>query len=303
MRHSARVLFAAVLIGLPRPSSADPGNLISWFSNSLNELTFTCQYAVVKLEMLDTGVARVRLSTNNVAFSTNPSFTIVRNWPRPPMGVIPGSPIVITNAGLRVEVTTNAFRLTFKKPDGTDLLTETNSFGLDYRGTTNYANFFMPAGEEFYGLGMAFFKPLSYRGQTRTLFNVREKTAPWGPAVTDMAVPLMISSKGYGLLMDNTFPQFWDFTVAGTTRWLVRTDGGELNYYFLAGGSLAGVLNRYTQATGRAPIPPPLDVRLHAGAERLRELVGGLFGEGQFSDERSAVRRALSGFPMVRHAV
>src|SRR5207249_4636240 len=76
------------------------------------------------------------------------------------------------------------------------------------------------------------------------------------PAVTDLAVPLMISSRGYGVFVDNTFPQFWDFTVAGTTRWLVRTDGGELNYYVFAGDSLADVLNRYTEATGRAPIPP-----------------------------------------------
>jgi alpha-glucosidase (family GH31 glycosyl hydrolase) len=256
MRRIATVVFAAVLIGLPRPSSADPGNLISWFSNSLNELTFTCQTAVVKLEMLDNGVARVRLTTNNVVFSTASSFTIVRNWPRSPMSVTDGSTLVVSNAGLRVEVSKTPFRLTFKKMDGTTLLTEVDSFGLDYRGTTNFANFFMPAGEEFYGLGMSFFKPLSYRGQTRTLNNARVQTAPGGPAVTDMAVPLLLSSKGYGLLMDNTFPQFWDFSVAGTTRWLARTDGGELNYYFFAGDSLADVLNRYTQATGRAPVPP-----------------------------------------------
>lgn len=256
MRRIATVLFAAVLIGLPRPSSADPGNLISWFSNSLNELTFTCQFAVVKLEMLDNGVARVRLSTNNVPFSTNPSFTIVRNWPRPPMNVTDGATLVVSNAGLRVEVSKTPFRLTFKKPDGTLLLSDVDSFGLDYRGSTNYANFFMPAGEEFYGLGMAFFKPLSYRGQTRTLNNARVQTSPGGPAVTDMAVPLLLSSKGYGLLMDNTFPQFWDFTVAGATRWLARTDGGELIYYFFAADSLAEALNRYTQATGRSPIPP-----------------------------------------------
>jgi alpha-glucosidase (family GH31 glycosyl hydrolase) len=256
MRRSATVLFAAVLIGLPHSSIADPGNLVSWFSNSLNEITFTCQTAVVKLEMLDTGVARVRLSTNNVSFSTNVSFTVVRNWPLPAMSVTDGNPLIVSNAGLRVEVSKTPFRLTFKKPDGTELLNEINSFGLDYRGATNYANFFMPASEEFYGLGMSFFKPLSYRNQTRTLFNARVQTSPGGPAVTDMAVPLLVSSKGYGLLVDNTFPQFWDFTVASATRWLVRTDGGELNYYFFAGDSLADVLNRYTQATGRAPVPP-----------------------------------------------
>ena len=256
MKRLTTVIFAVLAGCLPCICVADPGNVISWFSNANNELTFTCQTAVVKLEMLDSGVAHVRLTTNNVPFSTNPSFTIIRNWPRPPMSVMDGDPMIVTNAGLRVEVSKTPFRLTFKKPDGTQLLSELNSFGLDYRGTTNYANFFMPSDEEFYGLGMSFFRPLSYRNQTRTLFNARAQTAPGGPAVTDMAVPLLLSSKGYGLLMDNTFSQYWDFTVSGTTRWLARTDGGELNYYFFAGDSLADTLNRYTQATGRAPVPP-----------------------------------------------
>lgn len=257
MRRIATVLSAAAFLWLPGQSFANPGNVLTWFANSATELTFTCQSAVVRLELLDEGVARVRLTTNNVAFSSNPSFTIVRNWPRPPAGITDGDPLVFTNAGIRVEVSKSPFRLTFKKPDGTVLLSELNSFGLDYRGTTNYANFSMPAGEQFYGLGMRFFKPFSQRGQTNYLYNLRAETGGGGQAVTDMAVPLVLSSKGYGLFMDNTFPQLWNFNVANADQWwLVRTDGGELNYYFFAGDSLADVLNRYTLATGRSPIPP-----------------------------------------------
>lgn len=257
VRLVAAVFGSAILLAFPRASRADPGNLISWFSNSMSELTFTCQTAVVTLEMLDVGVARVRLTTNNAPFSTSPSYTITRNWPRPPMGVSDGTPLVVTNAGLRIEVSKTPFRLTFEKPDSTVLLSEVNSYGLDYRGTTNYANFSMPSDEQFYGLGMVFFKPLSYRGQTRTLYNARVSEYGGQGATTDMAVPLMISSKGYALFMDNTFSQYWDFTTdAGPSNWLVRTDGGELNYYFFAGDAPAQLLDLYTQATGRAPVPP-----------------------------------------------
>src|ERR1043166_7517376 len=120
-RPTKVILFAVTLFSLTHAALAEPGNLISWFSNSFNELTFTCQFAVVKMEMLDAGVARVRLSTNNVAFSTAPSFSVVRSWPRPAMSVTDGSTLVVSNAGLRVDVTKTAFRLTFKKPDGTEL--------------------------------------------------------------------------------------------------------------------------------------------------------------------------------------
>src|SRR5712671_5737686 len=145
------------------------GNVVSWSSNSQNQITFTCQTAVVTLEMLDTHVARVR-------WDTNESLTVVRQWPRPPMKVTEGEPLIVQNAGLRVEVSKKPFSLTFRKPDGTMLLEGSKT---------------MPD-EQFYGLGLVLGKPLSYRGQTRTLWNAR--THFESGAMTDMAVPLMVSS-------------------------------------------------------------------------------------------------------------
>jgi len=243
-RTMRRVLLVLLLAGTCR---ADPGNVVSWFSNSFNELTFTCQFAVVKLELPDSGVARVRLSTNNVPFSTNVSFTVVKTWPRPPMRVIDGSPMIVSNSALRVGVAKTPFRLTFLKPDGTALLTDTNTLGLTTTGT---ANFSMPAGEQYYGLGLVLGKPLSYRGQTRTLYNAR--VGFQNGAMTDMAVPLVVSSKGYGLFVDNTYRQDWDFNRSSNTQWRFRLSGGALDCYFIADN----VLDRYTQMTGRAPLPP-----------------------------------------------
>jgi hypothetical protein len=38
-------LLCAVFLSFPMLCAADTGNVISWHSNSLNELTFTCQTA------------------------------------------------------------------------------------------------------------------------------------------------------------------------------------------------------------------------------------------------------------------
>jgi alpha-glucosidase (family GH31 glycosyl hydrolase) len=257
VKRATKLLFA-LLLGLPSVSAADPGNVVSWFSNSLNELTFTCQFAVVKLELPDTGIARLRVSTNNLPFSTNASFTVVRDWPRPPMHVIDGNPLIVSNAALRVDVSKTPFRLTFTKPDGTVLLTDTNTVGLSYvnsGSTTNRtATFAMPSGEQYYGLGLVLGKPLSYRGQTRTLFNARAGFQ--SGAMTDMAVPLVVSSRGYGVFVDNSYRQDWAFNLSSSTQWRAVVNGGELDYYFVAGDSPAQVLDRYTQVTGRAPLPP-----------------------------------------------
>ena len=254
----ALTLILAFLITLPVVGVADPGNVTSWFSNSLNELTFTCQTAVVKVNLMDANVTRVRMEPTGAAFNTNASFTVVKSWVLPPITVVDGSTLTITTSGLRVDVSKTPFHLTFRKLDGSVWLTDTNAAGLAFTqsgSTTNRsATFGMPSGEQFYGLGLVLGKPLSYRGQTRTLYNARAGFQ--SGAMTDMAVPLMLSSKGYAVFMDNTFSQNWDFTLSSTTQWRAQVNGGELDYYFIAADNPADALNRYTQIVGTAPVPP-----------------------------------------------
>jgi alpha-glucosidase (family GH31 glycosyl hydrolase) len=256
MKRTITLLCGFLLLALPAIGIADPGNLVSWFSNNLNELTFTCQTAVVKLEMLDTSVARVRMTTNDLPFSTSASFTVVRTWPRPAMSVTDGSILIVSNAGLRVDINKTPFHLTFRKSDGSVLLANADTSTSGNGSNESSVDFLMPAGEQFYGLGLVLGKPLSYRAQLRKLYNGR--IGFHTGAMTDMAVPLVVSSHGYGLFVDNTFQQDWNFAQMGAdgNRWQVGIRGGEMNYYFIRGGAPADVLDHYTQMTGRAPLPP-----------------------------------------------
>ncbi len=129
----------------------------------------------------------------------------------------------------------------------------------------------MPSGEQFYGLGLVLGKPLSYRGQTRTLHNARTGFSTGD--MTDMAVPLMLSSKGYGIFVDNTFQQTWDFTQASTTQWSALVTAGELNYYFIAANNPADALNRYTQNYWHGARARLRCAGLHAVPLRLPQLV------------------------------
>ena len=157
-----------------------------------------------------------------------------------------------------MEVTKNPFHLTFRKPDGTVWLDGASSAAFSSSEndllTNRSATFEMALGEQFYGLGLVLGQPLSYRGQIRSLYNDRARFQ-FG-AMTDMAVPFVLSSKGYGLLLDNTFSQLWDFICTDGTNWRATVTGGELDYYFIGADGLADTLDRYTQITGRAPLPP-----------------------------------------------
>src|SRR5271163_4889873 len=108
MKRIITLLFG-VLIGLPSVAPADPGNVTSWFSNSLNELTFTCQTAVVKLDILDANVVRVRMEPSGTAFNTNASFTVIKNWVLPPISVANASQLIVLTSNLEVDVTMTPF--------------------------------------------------------------------------------------------------------------------------------------------------------------------------------------------------
>jgi len=261
MKRVVTLLFG-VLFGLPALCLADPGNVSSWSSNSLNELTFTCATAVVKLDFVDPNVVRVRMEPSGIAFNTNASFTVVKNWVLPSINVVSGSQLVITTSNLEVDVSKTPFRLTFRQPGtstfGPVWLTDTNTTGLTSTPSGSITNlsatFAQQTNEQFYGLGLVLGEPLSYRNQTRTLHNARSSFQ--GGDMTDMAVPLMLSSKGYALFMDNTFQQTWNFTLSSDTQWSTLVTSGELNYYFIGAMSPADALNRYTQIVGTAPVPP-----------------------------------------------
>jgi len=234
---------------------ADPGNVISWSVSAPSELTFTCQTAVIRMSMLDSNVVRIRQTPAGVPFAPDESYTVIRSWPLAPIGIaVMSDSLTITTSALRVEITRFPFRLTYKRPDGTVLLSDTGTWGLGTGPNAASITFNMPAGEQYYGGGLIEGYPLSFRHQQRSLYN--EYKAFADGFTPNLPVPLIVSSKGYGVFVDNTFRQDWNFDDGGGTRWEVVVRGGEMNYYFIDGHGIAGVLDNYTEMTGRAPMPP-----------------------------------------------
>ena len=119
------------------------------------------------------------------------------------------------------------------------------------------------ADEHFYGLGQkirgADDTSLSWRGLIRSFGrfgNEREKSCPGvaGQGNGNTTIPLLVSSAGYGLFLDNHFRHEWNFT--GSCSWSVEAAAGEHRYWFIYGPDPAAILERYTRLTGRAPLPP-----------------------------------------------
>ena len=99
--------------------------------------------------------------------------------------------------------------------------------------------------EAFYGLGQ----------HQSGMFNYRGSTVELGQNNTDVAIPLLVSSKGYALLwntaaftyVDNRFPSELSFSSMA---------GKSVDFYFLYGPEMDTIIHEYRNLTGHAPMLP-----------------------------------------------
>ncbi len=162
--------------------------------------------------------------------------------------------LVITISGGKAIVAKEPFGVRFL--DAHDHVVAHSPKGLAYQydGWRVRTSFMLPKGEIIYGLGE------SDVTQSEVLLNHRGKIRPiWNkhlPAPSRLLIPVLYSSAGYGLFIDNSWTARFDFGVEQEEHWFYEADGGVLNYYIFFGENLAQLVDQYTQLTGRPELPP-----------------------------------------------
>ena len=200
----------------------------------------------------------VRVELEGAGDAATPSFVVPRQWPRADYEVIEAEPLRVATAALAVEVHTAPVRLAFLDAAGQPLLSEPLDGGMSVtpgdgdQPTQLQARFTFPGEQHFYGLGQGG-GTLDRLGVTRQLWNSHLGHGPG----SDMAVPLLVSHRGYALFFDNP----GDATVAvgrsdDGVRIVYTARAGRLAWYFLLGGDLRGVMGEVAELLGRAPMPP-----------------------------------------------
>ena len=98
--------------------------------------------------------------------------------------------------------------------------------------------------EALYGLGQQEEGCLNLRGTTVFLHQANKK----------IAIPFLISSLGYGILVDTYSPMIFNDTSYGS--YLFTEADYEMDYYFIYGNNLDGVVSGYRYLTGKATMLP-----------------------------------------------
>lgn len=132
------------------------------------------------------------------------------------------------------------------------------------------------AADGYYSVNMAYWlhnASLFGLGQHQTgLFNYQSSIIHLQQANTDIAVPMMISNKGWGLYWD--CPSITDVAVhipnAGYQLKISSEAVKSIDYYFIAGPALDDVIASYRHLTGEAPMMPRWTWGLWQSRERYQ---------------------------------
>jgi alpha-D-xyloside xylohydrolase len=153
----------------------------------------------------------------------------------------------IKTAQLEVIVNIERGNLTFRTLGGESLLNEGNSIPRTYEPvelngdhTYRVTDRFSPSiAEALYGLGQ----------HQSGMFNYRGATVELGQNNTDVAIPLLISSKGYGLMWNTAALTYFDNRFPLDMK-LTSIAAKSIDYYFIYGPEIDAVLHEYRTMTG-----------------------------------------------------
>ncbi len=222
-----------------------------------NFLHITGEGGKLRISLLDTGAIRVQAIQNEAAFNDF-SYAVSRREAISFPSIIEESDHLICRFS-EVELTIQKFPLLLEFYTLTgQLINKDDPFGISWDGTevTNYKT--LQEGERFIGLGEKTGN-LDRRGTQLTNWNT--DVFGYGPHSDPLyaSVPFYMGIANdlpYGIFLDNTAKSVFNFGASNDRFSFFQAERGELDYYFFYYGNVRGILNSYSDLTGRMELPP-----------------------------------------------
>jgi alpha-glucosidase len=197
----------------------------------------TAGSAKVRITAFRDGVIRVRVAPQG-SFPKDFSWAVIESPEPPTLNVEDGkTELRMTVGRVVVIVKKTPLLISFADSKGNVLLADEPSLPMAWDGTYIHAWKRMPAEEGYFGLGDKP-GPMNRRNHAYTMWN----TDFFGWQESDdpiyKTIPFFIGlQKGmaYGVFFDNTYRSSFDFGKESPDYFSFGAEGGELNYYFIAG--------------------------------------------------------------------
>jgi alpha-glucosidase len=227
-------------------------------------LTFQNRQGVVAVTAVAPDIVRVRFSPTP-RFGRDHSYAVVNRQLGDPRAAIRTGDrrSDIVTSSLTVTIQHKPFRVAIADAAGNDLDADDQEKGTAYSGRSVRVWKRLRDDEQVYGLGEKTGR-LNKRGRqlggySYTMWNSDTYAYENDTDPIYVSVPFYLVLRGgraHGVFFDNTFRSHVD--IGHTSHGLLSfgADGGELDYYFIYGPEPKRVIQRYTEMTGRMPLPP-----------------------------------------------
>ncbi|QXJ37784.1 Alpha-xylosidase [Parageobacillus caldoxylosilyticus] len=146
------------------------------------------------------------------------------------------------------------FGIRFFNETGREVTRSADTAAYQFDGWKSRISFQFSGDERIYGLGESDLNQddvrLNHRGTIRPIWNKHL------PSPSRLMIPVIYSSEGYGLFVDNPWVARFDFGVEKEDIWFYEAEGGTITYYLFLGQELKDLVSQYVELTGRPEIPP-----------------------------------------------
>jgi alpha-glucosidase len=214
--------------------------------------------AKVRITAFNDGVFRVRLAPNGT-FPKDFSWAVISSPATPAVRIEENQKEVRIATGRAIAIVQKSpLLISFSDAAGNVLLADEPNLPMAWNGSRVHAWKKMPLEENYYGLGDKA-GPMNRRNRAFTNWNTdafgwQESTDPLYKTIPFFIG--LLKGVAYGLFFDNTYRSSFDFGKESPDYFSFGAEGGELNYYFIAGPEPKKIIEQYTALTGRAPLPP-----------------------------------------------
>lgn len=242
----------------------DIGHVVEYQKIGSN-YAFACENGHVIVQFFAPSIVRIVMNPNEEPTLDRSKAVISQPKSVHVEEIVGESAISLKTEQLELVIEQAPFRVTVHDTTGATILAE-GELGMGHKVSGEViAHKMMNQADRFYGFGekSGF---LDKRGEKYTMWNT-DVYAPHNPETDPLyeSIPYFMTLRNalaHGVFFDNTFRTVFDMKSADDT-YAFMAEGGQLDYYVMAGPTPKAVLAQYTDLTGRMPIPPKWSLGYH----------------------------------------
>ena len=235
-------------------------NVTSYVTNT-DGITFTCNTGLMRIQICQADIAHLTYTPTS-SFPSKTQLVVTRTWPTPTFTTSDvGDTVTLQTSRLNIKVSKSTANVNYVDLTNSSIVSETGKSvtATTYSGvstntiTTTYTS---PTNEGLFGLGQKMVEGGGTPYNNLKGVSSVEIGQEYGNPDLN-AVPVLISTRGYGIYWDNYSQSTFYGADNNNTQYHYTSNCGQIvDYYFFYGPTIDTVIAKYRTTTGTVQLFP-----------------------------------------------